>query len=670
MSCTIGQSYIVKSGDSLFDIAQRELGDGNRWPEIMTSDGMKLTESDATGLQPGQELCIPGTCPPHPSVEKGFAEIVSRQTYETMFPHRNSLYNYDSLVAAVQKYPQFCNEGTLKQRQQEAAAFLANIAHETTGGWDAAPDGRHSWGLHFVEEVNCENGSCIGYCDASNNTYPCAPGQTYHGRGPIQLSWNYNYGAAGQALGVDLLANPDLVKLDGAIAFQTALWFWMTPQAPKPACHAVMTGGWVPSAEDISMGRVPGFGMTINIINGGLECSIPTNSKVEDRVGFYQRFTQMLGVDMGDGIYCDRMKHYALASSEALNSEQELSATHPGCNEKCCNGFDGLLTSDDVRTGFISGETFTNKAIQYSAVNGLAIFEGCIVLGTVAEMEQAAENIRADLAAPVDETIQRGVHITGQQYRWPGGIVPYHISDALPNQQRVTDAITHWEEKTSLRFVRLTRSNASQYPNYIYFRLADGCWSSVGMRGGKQDIGLANGCGVGSTIHEIGHAVGLWHEQSREDRDGHIQIHWDNIDPKHAHNFNQHITDGDDHGPYDYDSIMHYPSEAFTKQRGRKTITLISSNKSIGQRQQLSEGDIATIRSLYPEPEPVVSPGGGTQSRPYTVQVGDWLYTIAQRELGNGDRWREIMKTPEGGFFTEAEVGDLRAGQTVYLPIR
>lgn len=308
MTCTIGKSYTVKSGDNAFDIAQRELGNGNRWREIRKPDGSQLTETDAANLQPGQELCIPSSF--QTSTTAGFTDIVSRQTYEAMFPHRNSLYSYDNLVAAVQAYPQFCNEGSFEQRKQEAAAFLANIAHETTGGWDAAPDGRYAWGLYYVEEVGCENGGCTEYCDATNSTYPCYPGQTYHGRGPIQLSWNYNYGAAAQALGVDLLANPDRVKSDGAIAFQTALWFWMTPQSPKPSCHAVMTGSWIPSDADRDAGRAPGFGMTINIINGGLECSIPTNEKVQDRVGFYQRFTQLLGVEMGGNIYCDRMAHF------------------------------------------------------------------------------------------------------------------------------------------------------------------------------------------------------------------------------------------------------------------------------------------------------------------------------------------------------------------------
>ncbi|WP_414589972.1 glycoside hydrolase family 19 protein [Scytonema sp. PCC 10023] len=290
MTCQCGRSYIVRQGDILFDIAQRELGDGNRWREIMNPDCSKPVNEI---IVPGQELCIPT-----PPGDGGFARIVSRQTYEAMFPNRNSLYSYDSLVTATQRYPNFCNEGSDTQHKHEAAAFLANIAHETSG-------------LQYIEELRCiPNGCGDEYCDRNNTQYPCQPGRSYHGRGPMQISWNYNYGAAGRALGLNLLANPDLVKSDGAIAFSTALWFWMTPQPPKPSCHDVMSGRWNPSPDDVNRGRVPGFGMTINIINGGLECGRPTDDRVERRVGFYRQFCQMLGVSADSNIYCDRMQPY------------------------------------------------------------------------------------------------------------------------------------------------------------------------------------------------------------------------------------------------------------------------------------------------------------------------------------------------------------------------
>jgi hypothetical protein len=67
MPCTVGTSYIIKAEDKLYNIAQQQLGDGNRWREMSKPDGNLLTENDASNLQPGQEICIPGSTPPSPS---------------------------------------------------------------------------------------------------------------------------------------------------------------------------------------------------------------------------------------------------------------------------------------------------------------------------------------------------------------------------------------------------------------------------------------------------------------------------------------------------------------------------------------------------------------------------------------------------------------------------
>lgn len=265
--------------------------------------------SDVSGLDaPAPATDAPGTT--------ALADLVPRALFESLFPHRGTapcrggFYTYEAFLAAAATFPSFASEGDDATRRREVAAFLANIAHETTGGWPTAPDGPYAWGLCWITEgATVEPSALPDYC-APSAEWPCAPGEKYFGRGPMQLSWNYNYGQCGAALGLPLLTDPDLVASDPIIAFRTALWFWMTPQAPKPSCHDVMTGRYVPSAEELAAGRVAGFGLTVNIINGGLECGHGADDRVNDRIGFYERFATLLGTDTGASLDCGAMRPY------------------------------------------------------------------------------------------------------------------------------------------------------------------------------------------------------------------------------------------------------------------------------------------------------------------------------------------------------------------------
>jgi len=203
-------------------------------------------------------------------------------------------------------YGLFCAEKDAASNKKELAAFFAQIAHETRHG----QDGQYNDGLMYLHE----NDTSQSYT-APNDAYPPVPGKKYYGRGPMQLSYNGNYGYASDCIFGDkhvLLNNPSLVESDAVTAFKTAIYFWMTPQTYKPSAHDVMTGKWRPNAADKAAGRTPGFGMTINIVNGSVECGKgENNTGMTDRIGFYKYFLQKLGAsDLNCACSCGGLKAY------------------------------------------------------------------------------------------------------------------------------------------------------------------------------------------------------------------------------------------------------------------------------------------------------------------------------------------------------------------------
>lgn len=199
----------------------------------------------------------------------------------------------------------FLKEGFKKDRKRELAAFLANLAHETGGGWAEAPGGPLRWGLFWNENIAGRTGQNKDPLvdPASSDLYPGYKDKRYYGRGPIMLSWNFNYGLFSSIIYGDknvLLKDPEIVAADGKIGWMTAILFWMTPQAPKPSAHDVMVGRWKPTADDIKKGlSKPGFGITIMVLNG-LEANLGEveGSPVLRRAGHYRDITKKMGVDI------------------------------------------------------------------------------------------------------------------------------------------------------------------------------------------------------------------------------------------------------------------------------------------------------------------------------------------------------------------------------------
>jgi astacin len=251
--------------------------------------------------------------------------------------------------------------------------------------------------------------------------------------------------------------------------------------------------------------------------------------------------------------------------------------------------------SGEVRTGWIYGPDGKPAEVTFTVFEGWALFEGDINLGRADKIAKTREEL-APTAGP-----RYGVFINGSTYRWPSGVMPYVIDPSFDplQQQTILDAMSHIVNTVGgVKFKPRTTES-----NYVVFLVHPSvCNSPPGRQGGGQVINLTSGCAynMGKVAHEILHSAGMWHEQSRCDRDSYVSINLNNVLSKDHHNFDKKCPWA--HSSvfeYSEGSIMHYGAydgsyngqPVITSKRGLGHL--------MGQRTGLAQSDVNTLNYIY-----------------------------------------------------------------------
>jgi len=328
LQATPSEPYTMKASD----LAKKE-------KELTSFPLMASVKETIQTLDNAQvEMIEPGRAA-NPANVKRVEGIVKASDWEYLFPLRAQAYTYSNFLKAVGKFPALCktyNDGRDSDAicRKELATMFAHFAQETGGHESWRPEAEWRQALVHVREMGWSEGQKGGYNGECNpdvwqgQTWPCGKDKdgdflSYFGRGAKQLSYNYNYGPFSEAMYGDvrtLLEKPELVA-DTWLNLASAIFFFAYPQPPKPSMLQVIDGTWQPNAHDKANGLVPGFGVTTQIINGGVECGGPTEiAQSQNRIKYYKEFANYLKVPVpaNEVLGCANMKQFDEGGAGAL----------------------------------------------------------------------------------------------------------------------------------------------------------------------------------------------------------------------------------------------------------------------------------------------------------------------------------------------------------------
>jgi hypothetical protein len=237
---------------------------------------------------------------------------------------------------------------------------------------------------------------------------------------------------------------------------------------------------------------------------------------------------------------------------------------------------------------FIEKTTPVPNYVKFEVINGFAVAYGDILLGVP------------------EQDVKEGVCHPPIPVLWKSKNIPYLIHPDLKNKEAVESAIDYFNRNTSIRFIPYSEFSSPPEDTILFEPmplLEEHCLSYLGHIGGIQPIQLGKDCKKQEILHELMHALGFIHEQSRTDRGSYIDILWDHIEKKYQPQFEiapDSFTELVRGFGFDYHSVMLYSEYSFSINPGLPTLKSLTEQKILPEKNGLSEMDLKKIYHLYP----------------------------------------------------------------------